>query len=170
MTFGEELFVAWQDSNFICEAVADKLANSARIFFVGNGGSAAIASHMANDFSKNGGVPSLAFNDGAAVTCLSNDYGFHQVFSRPIQQHLAQGDTLVAISSSGRSSNIVAAILAARDKGAFVITMSGFDADNQIFGMGDINIHVPSHDYGIVETCHLGMLHAALGEIQNARR
>ena len=94
--------------------------------FIGNGGSAAIASHMAIDYSKNGRLPSLAFNDGPALTCLGNDLGFENVFAEQIKLHARQGDLLFAISSSGASANILAAVKQAKESGCQVITLSGF--------------------------------------------
>lgn len=88
------------------------------VMFVGNGGSAGIAGHMATDFSKVGGVRAITFNDASALTCLSNDLGYDQTFSQPVAMHGRPGDLLVAISSSGRSANILNAAKAARAKGA----------------------------------------------------
>ena len=134
---------------------------SERLLFVGNGGSAAIASHMAIDYSKNGGIQAAAFNDPALLTCLANDCGFEHVFERAIELHAdPERDVLVAISSSGRSPNILNAVAAARRKGMPVITLSGFDADNPLRSLGDANYYVPSHDYGHVEVTHLAILHS----------
>ena len=72
-----------------------------KMMFIGNGGSAAIASHMAIDFTKNGGMPALCFNDGAALTCLGNDFGYEEVFAGQLRAHARKGDVLFAISSSG---------------------------------------------------------------------
>ena len=82
--------------------------------FVGNGGSAGIASHLAIDFSKNGGMRAMAFNDPSALTCLGNDLGYENVFAKQIEFHGRAGDLLIAISSSGRSPNILNAVKAAR--------------------------------------------------------
>ena len=86
-----------------------------KIIFVGNGGSAGIASHLAIDFSKNGGLRALAFNDPAALTCLGNDLGYENVFAKQLDFHARPGDLLIAISSSGRSPNILGAVKMARD-------------------------------------------------------
>ena len=72
--------------------------------FIGNGGSAGIASHSAIDFTKNGSMPALAFNDGAALTCLGNDLGYDSVFAAQIEARGRPGDLLIAISSSGKVS------------------------------------------------------------------
>ena len=65
--------------------------------FIGNGGSAAIASHMAIDFSKNGGLPAMCFNDGAALTCLGNDFGYEEVFAKQIGYHGRKEDLLLSL-------------------------------------------------------------------------
>ena len=106
MIFVHALAKAWPPK-FNAGPLAKFLAKAPRLFFIGNGGSAAIASHMAADFAKNGGVPALAFNDGASLTCLANDYGYEQVFALPLRQHMRSGDCLIAISSSGKSVNIL---------------------------------------------------------------
>ncbi len=130
--------------------------------FIGNGGSAAIASHMAIDYSKNGRLPSLAFNDGSALTCLGNDLGFENVFAEQIKLHARQGDLLFAISSSGASVNILAAVKQAKESGCQVITLSGFSADNPLREQGALNWYVESSEYGFVEISHLVICHAIL--------
>ena len=130
------------------------------IHFVGNGGSAAVASHMANDFCKNGGMRARAHNDASALTCLANDYSFDEVFARQIEMHAGEGDIVIAISSSGASYNILGAVEAAREAGCRVITLSGFSADNPLRRSGDLNAYVPSADYGFVEIAHLALCHA----------
>ena len=136
--------------------------DGSKLMVIGNGGSAAIASHVAIDYTKNGGIPTQAFNDGAALTCLANDLGYENVFARQIEMFARPGDLLVAISSSGRSPNILAAVRAARAAGCAVVTLSGFDADNPLRRMGDVNLHVASHQYGFVEIIHLSLCHAVL--------
>ncbi|MBI1778604.1 MAG: SIS domain-containing protein [Proteobacteria bacterium] len=138
-----------------------------KLMFIGNGGSAAIASHMANDFSKNGGMRSLAFNDGAFLTCLGNDYGYEHVFAKQVEFHARAGDLLVAISASGRSPNILNGVRAAAAAGCKVLTLSGFGADNPLRRMGEVNVYLPSKEYGFVESGHLtllgGILDLAMG-------
>jgi D-sedoheptulose 7-phosphate isomerase len=133
-----------------------------KIMFVGNGGSAGICSHMAIDYSKNGGIRSTAFNDGAALTCLANDLGYENVFARQVELHARPGDMLIAISSSGKSPNIINAVDAARERGCFVLTLSGFDEKNPLRSFGDCNFYVNSGEYGFVEITHLALCHAIL--------
>ena len=130
------------------------------IHFVGNGGSAAIASHMANDFSKNGGMRARAHNDASALTCLANDYSYDEVFARQLAMHARPGDLVIAISSSGRSANILNAVGAAREAGCRIVTLSGFGADNPLRATGDLNAWVPAAEYGFVEIAHLALCHA----------
>ncbi len=137
-------------------------ADGNKLMFIGNGGSAAIASHLAIDFSKNGGMRACAFNDGAALTCLANDLGYENVFAHQIALHGRPGDLLVAISSSGCSANILNGVEAARLGGAEVMTMSGFKPDNPLRAMGGVNLYVPSMEYGFVEISHLTLGHAIL--------
>lgn len=137
-------------------------ADGNKLMFIGNGGSAAIASHLAIDFSKNGGMRAIAFNDGAALTCLANDLGYENVFAHQLALHGRPGDLLVAISSSGCSANILNGVAAAREVGAEVMTLSGFKPDNPLRAMGEVNLYVPSMEYGFVEISHLTLGHAIL--------
>jgi D-sedoheptulose 7-phosphate isomerase len=133
-----------------------------KIIFVGNGGSAGIASHLAIDFSKNGGLRSLAFNDPVALTCLGNDLGYENVFAKQLDFHARPGDLLIAISSSGRSPNILGAVKMARTRECKVATFSGFTAENELRRTGDVNFYVSSREYGFVEVAHLALCHAVL--------
>jgi D-sedoheptulose 7-phosphate isomerase len=133
-----------------------------KLIYIGNGGSAAIASHLAIDFSKNGGLRSLAFNDSSALTCLGNDLGYENVFAKQLDFHARPGDLLIAISSSGKSPNILAGVAAARARDCGVITFSGFSEDNSLRRTGDVNFYVRSFEYGFVEVAHLALCHAIL--------
>lgn len=139
--------------------------NKARMFFIGNGGSAAIASHMAADWLKTGKVAAQCFNDGALTTCLSNDLGYEQVFAKPLSLHGRKGDLLFAISSSGQSRSITGAVEVALVQGITIITLSGFKPDNPLRGLGHVNFHVPSFQYGLVEVAHHAICHAILDEV-----
>lgn len=133
-----------------------------KVMFVGNGGSAGIAGHLAIDFAKNGGVRSVTFNDASSLTCLGNDLGYDQVFAKQIEMQAFPGDMLVAISSSGASKNILNAARAAADLKCEIVTLSGFSDENPLRRMGDINFFVGSGVYGFVETGHQAILHAIL--------
>ena len=136
-----------------------------QLFFIGNGGSSAIASHMTADFMKNGGMNTYSLYDNAVTTCMGNDYGYEHIFSRPLQFLMRQNDLLVAISSSGNSANIVNAIQVAKEKDASVITLTGFKPDNKVKQMGDISVWIPCEKYGMVESIHNLILQQIVDEI-----
>jgi len=133
-----------------------------KLVFIGNGGSSAIASHMAIDFWKNGDIPAMSFNDASMLTCISNDFGYHQVFSKPLQVFAKAQDLLIAISSSGSSKNILEAVYTARKIGCGIISLSGFEKQNPLRQLGDLNFYVPSSNYGTVEIMHLSIIHSLL--------
>ena len=128
-------------------------------FLIGNGGSAAVASHISNDMVKSG-WDAVALTDPAVMSCMANDYGWENVYREQVKRHGLKDDVLIAISSSGMSGNIINAVAFAKGKNMKVITCSGFDADNALRSMGDYNIWVPSSNYGVVEICHLSILHS----------
>ena len=110
-----------------------------KIMFIGNGASAAISSHMATDFWKNGSIKAIAFNDSSLLTCISNDYGYQYVFEKPVEMFAKKGDILIAISSSGRSENIINGAKIALHKDCKLITLSGFEENNTLRSLGHIN-------------------------------
>ncbi|MBQ8945540.1 MAG: SIS domain-containing protein [Lachnospiraceae bacterium] len=142
--------------------------NRNKCFFIGNGGSAAIAMHMTTDFMKNGGVRTVSLFDPSILTCLGNDFGYENVFSKSVEMIADENDLLVAISSSGNSTNIINAINIARQKKTKVITLSGFAADNGIRRLGDLNLYVPKNDYGMVESVHNMLLQQIVDELKNS--
>jgi len=134
-------------------------AESGKVMLIGNGGSAAIASHMHNDLCKAANVRALVFSEPPLLTALSNDDGYGSVFERPVELWAMPGDVLLAISSSGRSENILRAVRKSTERRCEVITLSGFDADNPLRRMGVINFYVPSRVYGHVEVVHSALAH-----------
>jgi D-sedoheptulose 7-phosphate isomerase len=137
-----------------------------RVFFIGNGGSAGICTHSANDYAKNGGIRCMSLHDGAVLTCLGNDFGFEYIFSKQIEFHAQPGDVLIAISSSGRSADIILAVEQAKRQGLWVCTFSGFSEGNPLSKSGDLNWFVGSKEYGFVELGHQILIHCALDRKQ----
>lgn len=149
------LFTDYNDAmEELVKLFIDTKKEQKQVFFVGNGGSAAIASHMTADFMKNGGMKTYNLYDHSVTTCMGNDYGYEYIFSRPLDFLGNKGDLLVAISSSGNSPNIVNALEVAQKKELKTITFSGFHNKNSIIDKGIYNIHVPINCYGIVESIH----------------
>lgn len=132
-----------------------------KVILVGNGGSSAICSHIAIDFCKNVGIRAVSLNDFPSITCLSNDFGYEQVFAKQIEYHAHKDDCLVCISTGGKSENILNTIRAFKDKGGEkTFTFSGMKPDNILRTLGQVNFYSPSNDYGIVEIAHLTLLHS----------
>jgi len=129
------------------------------VILAGNGGSASIASHIATDLLKNCAIPALAFSDASLLTCVSNDLGYASVYKKPIEILAKRGDIFIGISSSGKSENILQAALMAKNKGCFVLTLSGFSKNNPLKKLGKFNFYVPSCAYGFVEIAHLLICH-----------
>ena len=129
-------------------------SNSRKIIIAGNGGSAAIASHVGVDFTKAAGIRAINFNEADLLTCLANDYGYERVFEKAVEYYGDEGDLLILISSSGQSKNIINAATKAKEMGIGLITFSGFKGDNPLRQQGDLNFWVDSEKYNIVEMTH----------------
>lgn len=129
------------------------------VFIIGNGGSAAIASHAANDFVNVAKLRASTLHDSSLLTCMANDYGYENAFATILKQMAMPGDVLIAISSSGRSMNMRNAAAQVASSGGNVITLSGFAPDNPLRSLGTVNIWLDSNDYGLVEVGHQFVLH-----------
>lgn len=131
-----------------------------KILFIGNGGSASIASHLAVDYGL-AGFRAFALTDATAISSHANDYGVEAIFSKQLELlHEQTPDILIAMSCSGKSPNVLSAVKYARNKGMGIVTLSGFDTDNPLRQLGDINFWTPTHHYGFVQISHLCLLHA----------
>ena len=125
-----------------------------KTIIAGNGGSAAIASHCAVDFTKNAGVRCINFNEADLITCFANDYGYEHWLAKALEFYADEKDAVILISSSGQSPNVLYAGKYARDRKLQLITFTGFSESNPLKSMGDINLWVNSGAYNIVETTH----------------
>lgn len=132
---------------------------------VGNGGSAAIASHASVDLTKNAKVRAINFNEADLITCFANDFGYERWLEKAIEFYADKNDVAVLISSSGKSKNIINGALKSKELGLKVITFSGFAADNPLRRTGDINFWVDSCEYNIVEMTHQIWLLAIIDKI-----
>ena len=137
------------------EALVEAHSKGNKGMIFGNGGSAAIASHFSVDLTKNASVRCINYNESDLITCFSNDYGFENWIAKAIEFYGDEGDVLIAISSSGKSQNMINATSAAKTKKfSKVITFSGFQEDNPLSKSGDINLWVDSKAYNFVENLH----------------
>lgn len=141
------------------QMLAQVRKNNDSVYVIGNGGSAGVASHAVNDLMNVAKVRAFTLHDPSLLTCMTNDYGYENAFARILAQIAKPKDVLIAISSSGNSSNIRNAAVQATDSGMFVITLSGFAGDNPLRSLGDINVWLDSRDYGLVEIGHQFILH-----------
>ena len=126
-----------------------------KIMIFGNGGSAAIASHVSVDLTKNANIRSVNFNEADLITCFSNDYGYEKWVEKAIDFYADSSDALILISSSGKSQNMINACKAARNKKiSKIITFTGHDKNNPLSKLGDINFWINSKAYNFVENTH----------------
>ena len=128
--------------------------SSKKIIIAGNGGSAAMASHVAVDLTKAAGIRAINFNEADLITCFANDYGYEHWVEKALEAYADPGDLAILISSSGKSQNILNATEKAKEMGLPVITISGFLTDNPLRKLGDLNLWVDSSEYNIVEMTH----------------
>ncbi|MCT4581224.1 MAG: SIS domain-containing protein [Flavobacteriales bacterium] len=140
------------------------IENKRKIFFIGNGGSNSICSHMMEDYAKIGRFQTFSFSDASLITCFANDYGYENAMKEWLSIYMDKEDLLIAISSSGNSKNIINAVDYANKLGANTITLSGFERTNKLKTKGDLNFYINSNSYGIVECFHQVILHAMLDE------
>jgi D-sedoheptulose 7-phosphate isomerase len=129
-------------------------AKGKKVIIAGNGGSAAIASHCAVDFTKNARIRCVNFNEATLVTCLANDYGYERWLEKAVELYADDGDLIILISSSGRSPNMVRAADHVKARGHQLVTFTGFSPDNPLKLRGDLNFWVDAKAYNIVEMTH----------------
>ncbi len=136
----------------LCKKVRE---NQNKILIFGNGGSAAMASHFSVDITKNARIRCLNFNEADLITCFANDYGFDRWVEKAVEFYGNDGDLLILISSSGNSKNMLNAVDVARKKNFMsVITLSGFNKNNPLKKMGNLNLWVNNKSYNFVENTH----------------
>jgi D-sedoheptulose 7-phosphate isomerase len=150
----------------IVQIVLEAYERQAHLYILGNGGSASTATHFACDLSKATIVEGRArlrvtslTDNVALLTAWANDTSYRDVFAEQLANLLNPGDVVVAISASGESANVLAAVEEARARGATTVALVGFGG-GQLKRVVDAAVHVPSMSYGVVEDCHLVLEHA----------
>jgi D-sedoheptulose 7-phosphate isomerase len=128
--------------------------NKKKVILVGNGGSAAMASHVSVDLTKMCKIRAVNFNEADLLTCFSNDYGYENWVQKALSFYADKGDLLICISSSGESKNIIKGAKFAKKIGCKVITLTGFDQKNKVRKIGDINLWLNSKNYNLIEMTH----------------
>tara|TARA_B100000795_G_scaffold164042_1_gene123394 strand:+ start:9380 stop:9997 length:618 start_codon:yes stop_codon:yes gene_type:complete len=141
-----------------------------KIYFFGNGASAAFANHMALDFSKNGGILSYSLSDSSLLTALSNDYSYDDAGVEFLKiNKIDKNDLVVTISSSGNSRNIVNVIDYCNTNDINTLAFSGLKPDNLSIKKSKFSIFVPAYTYGIVECCHQVIIHSILDKFMDIK-
>ena len=144
------------------DRIAEARATERKLMLAGNGASASIASHLATDFSKQGKVRAMAFNDANLITALGNDCGYENWIAKALDFYADKSDVLILISSSGKSPNVVKATQRGKELGLYVAAFTGFAKDNPLGTVSDINFWVDSRSYNIIECTHMIWLTAVV--------
>ena len=147
----------------IAQALESAEKNGKQVFVMGNGGSAATASHIATDWCKTAernGKPVLrcmSLTDNVPfMTAIANDLGYEEVFARQLANYVQRGDVVVIISGSGNSPSVIKAAVVAKEKGALTVGMTGFSG-GKLRKMVDVCLHIDSDQYGVIEDLHMGV-------------
>ena len=136
------------------ELIREVKQSGKKVIIVGNGGSAAMASHVAVDLTKAAGCRAITFNETDLITCFANDFGYEDAFQKALEFYMDKGDAVVLISCSGKSPNILKAADYVRSRNDFLVTFTGFSADNPLANKGNLNFCVKSQAYNIIENMH----------------
>ena len=154
-----------QDVGAVASIIYQAYLENRHIYILGNGGSAATASHFARDLSIGTAVEgklrikAVCLSDSmVAVTSIANDTGYDAIFTEQLAGRVEQGDVAIGISCSGNSANVLAAIQYAGDMGAITVGLTGFGG-GKLKGVADVSINLYSHDYGQVEDAHMALEH-----------
>jgi len=153
------------------ERSAAALQAGGKLVFFGNGGSAADALHIAAELvvrlrTDRPGLPAIALTVNPAVlTAAANDYGFERIFSRQIETLVAPTDILVALSTSGKSPNIMRGVVAGRERGAYLAALTG-ETGGELRDKVDLLLNVPSSDAQRIQEAHITIGHIACGLIE----
>jgi D-sedoheptulose 7-phosphate isomerase len=157
------------------EKSAAALRGGGKLVFFGNGGSAADALHLAAELvvrlrMERPGLAALALTSNPSVlTAAGNDYGFERIFSRQIESLVARQDTLVALTTSGNSANVVRGVEAGRIRGAYIVAFTG-ETGGQLASKVDLLLNVPSQDAQRIQECHITIGHIACGLMEQLAR
>ena len=157
----------------MAEKICQALRSGHKVVTCGNGGSAADAQHFAAELvarfeSERLALPAIALStDTSVLTAIANDYGFEQIFSRQVQALVQPGDILVAISTSGKSKNVLAAVHEARRKKAWTVALTG-GTGGPLKDAADLCICVPSSRTAHIQECHIALIHAICALVDEA--
>ena len=143
-----------KDFSKIIKFLKDIKKNKKKVIIVGNGGSAAMASHVSVDLTKMCKIRAINFNEADLLTCFSNDYGYENWVQKALSFYADKGDLVICISSSGNSNNIINGAKFAKKIGCKVVTLTGFSKKNKVKKIGHVNLWLESKNYNFIEMTH----------------
>ena len=158
----------------VVDLLRGAIESNCRIWIIGNGGSAATASHFATDLNRctnsvGESVKAMSLCDNTSlITAIGNDFGYDQVFSRQLHNSASSGDLLIILSASGNSKNIISALGWAQNNKVTTLALTGFDG-GQAKVLADTSLHVPTTngDYGVAEDAHSILCHFLSSQFRN---
>ena len=143
-----------KDLNKSIELIKRVKKKDAKIILAGNGGSAALSSHVAVDFTKTTKIRATNFNEADLITCFANDYGYENWLSQALKRYAKKDDLVILVSSSGQSKNMINAANFCKKQKISLITFTGFSKTNNLRKLGKINFWCDSKSYNKVEMTH----------------
>ena len=165
------LITRYDEKSFfkIVKIIMETKKSKKKVILVGNGGSAAMASHVSVDLTKICKIRAINFNEADLLTCFSNDYGYENWVQKAIFFYADKGDLLICISSSGQSKNIINGAKFAKKIGCKVVTLTGFDKMNKVRRIGHINLWLNSKNYNLIEMTHHTWLLSIVDFLANSK-
>ena len=150
------LLVDYNHKDFlkVVKILKETKKNKKKVILVGNGGSAAMASHVSVDLTKMCNIRAINFNEADLLTCFSNDYGYENWVQKALSFYADKSDLLTCISSSGESKNIINGAKFGKKIGCKVITLTGFSPKNKVRKIGHVNLWLDSKNYNFIEMIH----------------
>ena len=146
--------ISEENLNDIVSLINETSSNGKKVIIVGNGGSAAMASHVSVDLTKNAGIRCINFNEADLITCFANDYGYENWLYQALKSYSKKKDLVILVSSSGQSLNMINAAKYCNQKKINLITFSGFSQKNKLRKLGKVNFWCDSKSYNKVEMTH----------------
>ena len=148
------LYISQNEMILVSKMILKSNSLGGKVIIVGNGGSAAIASHASVDLTKAAEIRSVNFNESSIITCFANDYGYEKWVSKAIEFYAEIEDIVILISSSVNSLNIINGAKQCKEMQIPIITFSGFSKNNPLKELGDVNFWVDSDQYNTIEIVH----------------
>ena len=149
--FDTDFFESLIELRDLCKAVKHRRG---KLMIAGNGASAAIASHVAGDLTKQAGVTAMTFHDPDLITMMANDHGYEYWVAKCIEAYHRSGDVVILISSSGRSKNIINAAKTAKSLSLPVVAFYGFERNGPLLADSDLQFWLDSKAYNVIENTH----------------